>query len=1454
MKILLIVLLTISTLLSAIDSKGKEFSFAYIPNAEFDSLHIYVTSEHNTTGLIEAQDFNVSIPFSLQSGESKVFDLPIELAKSPNAVVSKYAVNVFAKEDISVFTLNHSAQTSDSMLILPNKSLGLRYMLMSYAGISFNGDYPPTAIITAIHDNTKILIISEKIKSENGIAVPVSVTLNKGDTCRFQPSLNTFDPTGTEIIASSPISVVSGVTGTQVPGGKPWIDHIVEMIPPVSSWGKTFLTKPFGSREKGDLLRVLASENNTTITINDEIVATLKKGEYFETIRDDATLIKGTKPLLVAQYSLSQFYDRTDGDPSMMLIVPVSQYMNKYSFVSPGEAENISKHFISVVIPSASIGTLRLDNQEVNISSFIPIRNSSYSTAHIKVASGAHTIFAEDEFGLSIYGFGFHEAYSHVGGMNVNIINNSEDSYLPNVSIMRTGITIIGVATDSEDINANGILEIDEDLNENNLTDKRSEDRNQNGILDVGEDDNNDSILNQDTGIFFIKLDENATNLELFLSDDPIGINYRVDWFEFTPGEKQSYFLVRPINPFLPASGTVIIMDGVNNTVKQDILFTAKYPDVHVKSVLSTDEINLDESSFNIAPNKMTTTIDRTTIEWDLNNFKITDIKDLGYEVVLRNLIPGESRLLTYGLEVSYTNVDDTFVSYHLGEQHIKVLAPIVNIIASSNKNIYHANEEVLFNLQIINRSEEAVEVIRDLVITDSSGNVVKHFEQHSLGEFAIDSEQNVSQTWNTELLFEGDYLLKASTLDAGGNLSDTDTIAFSIVKTLAVDENNETQVPFISIRTILDNKRYDTSEVIKIENVMSNSAQNANLENAELLIELINSSGDVLISETQTIDNLFASSFEQRINRFSLENLSSGEYHIKSTLYDPNGEALAQKLAPFSVEELLYLRLGAEVNTSSHSVVRGENVNCTFSYENIGNKEAIDIGVRQILVNFSDETIITTHEQNISLATSSHQNMSHLHSSAALEEGNYGCIAQANIENSWQTLASDSFSVEVPPIGFTTEITMGGQARLLVLMDGIVETRTHRWFGATREDSSEPYSPQNAPDVEAQIAYMENFLSSNAFSYKIVTNRSDFESAFHTGEYNSYLLLSERVKFSKPMIHELREAVYRGEGLVVAGMHDMRNFHLGEVLGVHFTGVNRQVKSLSSEALSFDNQVLALDDTKLHVEPIHATTIANYTLDEAEVPNNHGYFGRHHANFCLEDNTIAITENSYNKGSAILVGFDLLLYAMQDEGVKYDELLLQLLNRTAPKSYTANAGDIVPITLTHTNTGVATAGESHSTLYGGEFIVNDSGEGSVNEEGEVVMPFYLAENNSTSSTFYITLPSSDTLNIQSSIFSGSAWNLIPYETIEQSFAIGTTNSIDDLIDMIDVRHNWHLSFVHGWLKRAKRAERRGYPTFAHAYILKAIYALKFVRCDNQDELHLALSTLLRAQAQKIAY
>ena len=102
------------------------------------------------------------------------------------------------------------------------------------------------------------------------------------------------------------------------------------------------------------------------------------------------------------------------GDPAFILAVPVEQFRDEYTFLTPNAYK---KDYINVVAPKTA--SVQLDGQDIPWSNFTPIPDSEHMVARLPVSDGAHTLKATQPVGLVVYGFHRHVSYGYPGGANL---------------------------------------------------------------------------------------------------------------------------------------------------------------------------------------------------------------------------------------------------------------------------------------------------------------------------------------------------------------------------------------------------------------------------------------------------------------------------------------------------------------------------------------------------------------------------------------------------------------------------------------------------------------------------------------------------------------------------------------------------------------------------------------------------------------------------------------------------------------------------------------------------------------------------------------------------------------------------------------------------------------------------------------------------------------------------
>jgi hypothetical protein len=352
--------------------------------------------------------------------------------------------------------------TTDASLLIPRPALGTQYITANYFGLNRNGMQIPSSIsVIAASDNTTVTI-NPSVAVQAGGPVPggsdpFDVTLNAREHLQIV-SQGHGDLTGSTVTAATPVAVFSGDLCTDIPVGVGYCDHLEEQMPPVNSWGWTYLAaNPPQRRTENTLWRIIAAVDDTQLYFEplsqyDQVV---NKGDVVEVDTDRSFLVYAVSalpdsqedpPILVVNYlkgaeqTASESGTSIDdlgtlrGDPAMTLSVPAEQYLNSYIFLSDA---TYAYNYV-VVVRTDPNQTIHLDCLDpIPSSMFTPVSgdfaralitlsaedNSADGTCQ-DVTDGVHQIWSDQPFGIWVYGYYADTSYGYPGGLNLEQIND----------------------------------------------------------------------------------------------------------------------------------------------------------------------------------------------------------------------------------------------------------------------------------------------------------------------------------------------------------------------------------------------------------------------------------------------------------------------------------------------------------------------------------------------------------------------------------------------------------------------------------------------------------------------------------------------------------------------------------------------------------------------------------------------------------------------------------------------------------------------------------------------------------------------------------------------------------------------------------------------------------------------------------------------------------------------
>lgn len=423
-------------LAQGISTEGKDFWVGFLTNWLQSSnnpvvLELYISADDSTSGTVSIPK-NPSfspVSFNVYPNQTRIIQIPTSLgmATGTNLIQNK-GIHVETDGVVSVYAMNKRQYSADMTVVLPTFSLGNYYYIMSHwedGNRNNNANSDSEFVILAITDDTEVEITpSVTTRGSNPANVPFRVTLDRGQTYQVRAA---GDLTGTLIRATNSsgcqdFAVFAGNMYTQV--GECNVtnghDHLYAQIYPTNTLGTEFIVVPLENRYGGDIIKLLATEDNTSIRANSSTYR-LNAGEFVKTLSASVLKVTSDKPISVGQFSRTMDCDGTLGDPFVIPISPNEQLLKKITFNAPSIA-TISRYSLNIISKSTAISEVTVDGVRVG-SNYNLVTDSEYAYARLRISGGTHTIRSNDGFIAYVYGFGRNESFGYATGASLGNLN-----------------------------------------------------------------------------------------------------------------------------------------------------------------------------------------------------------------------------------------------------------------------------------------------------------------------------------------------------------------------------------------------------------------------------------------------------------------------------------------------------------------------------------------------------------------------------------------------------------------------------------------------------------------------------------------------------------------------------------------------------------------------------------------------------------------------------------------------------------------------------------------------------------------------------------------------------------------------------------------------------------------------------------------------------------------------
>lgn len=727
-------------------------------------------------------------------------------------------------------------------------------------------------------------------------------------------------------------------------------------------------------------------------------------------------------------------------------------------------------------------------------------------------------------------------------------------------------------------------------------------------------------------------------------------------------------------------------------------------------------------------------------------------------------------------------------------------VAAVGDITVSLDQAIYVQDTNVTMTARLSNPGRFDHTLHATLQIVTPSGELVAESTPIDPETIASGATRLHTRIWNSGRTLTGNYRLVGRLYDADGVLIDEATTDFEIMSDVA-------DGIAASLDLYTDRLTYHTRDTVALTQTVQNFATNAILAGSKLALEVRHTDGTVIYTSSDALDDLVPEGILSWQDGFALNDVAEGNYTVTGTLLDADDTLLATDTTRFTVRTDLTRTLFGTVTVDHAEVGAGDAQRCVDTLTYLGSAPLNAQPIRQLLVDLESNTTVTADDQPVGLERMQTIVLERGIDTTTLDAGAYACVLQAADDAQWNTLGLARFTLIKPErlVQIAYALQTGSHGRVLILADPCDE----------------------AP---CETDHLQTLLNDASIAHTLTTDACSFALAFRSGTYHSYALLSEQIKLSDDLQSELIEAVYRGDGILVAGDHDHRNGKLDPLFGVTVNGKHSKVDGLSireSEEFTAVSLAFAADEKQLKLQS-DATLIATYDNDAA-----------------------AMFRTLYHDGPTLYSGADLLQSTGDTTGA-FDRLLLESLRAVMPEHFAALPSGVLPLALTLTNEGDDVNGTTLTYLYTPEANVTDPGAGFLQPDGSLAWTYVLEVNATATLEFLVTLPQTGTLDLETMLYVHEAGQSTLYGAYSDTFALKEVVTLESLTALMQQSSDKNIGKALAKVEKAQDYVLLQDDAKALDELLKAVAFIKASDADEAETIRLQLAHVLRLLAMKL--
>lgn len=334
MNRLAIILLLLSSygFVTAQNYEGTDFYFSFMANLQegINNPPIFEVTVHATENLEATLEFGLpDDPFyfsqqqSIAADELGVFTFDFDQYLNQQTLneIETRSFRLITTDTAKVYAFHNRLFFSDASAILPVSSLSDDYMPVSVQCLPPVG--ASTFSIIAVNDSTSVTVVPSDSTPLGDAGETISFTLDAREVITISSS---GDLSGSRISTDgNPVAVFGGHQFSHVTINCGATSHMWEQSIPIEYWSHNFPVIPVEGNG-GDLIKILAVQDDTEIFLGCELIGIIDEGEFFELLIDTAAILTSTFPISVSSFLVGKSCSNLDsGDPNLRNILPLER-------------------------------------------------------------------------------------------------------------------------------------------------------------------------------------------------------------------------------------------------------------------------------------------------------------------------------------------------------------------------------------------------------------------------------------------------------------------------------------------------------------------------------------------------------------------------------------------------------------------------------------------------------------------------------------------------------------------------------------------------------------------------------------------------------------------------------------------------------------------------------------------------------------------------------------------------------------------------------------------------------------------------------------------------------------------------------------------------------------------------------------------------------------------------